>query len=196
MKSLQINFFLILLVVAFAPNSLNAKDIQTGEWSESVNGIQGRLSAAQDSEVNGTKQIAVYLELRNGIHRLNPLEIYFNPHKSIISRVVDSKDKRLAPPPTNFGNIMTPFPFWIVMPDDSTIRFKISVSGYGVQPNGGTQIQMINDNSISSNWLIGVNDKKNYYLEGTFVSQAPKFEIEKQVWEGTIKLSKVLIPKN
>lgn len=183
---------LLCVIVTLASIPSYAKKQETGAWSEPANGIQGRLFATEDPEFNGTKMVAIYLELRNVSHVANPLEIYFEPIKSIESRVLDGGDKPVAkyPSPASIG--LTP-PFWLTLPFDSTLRFRVSVSGYGVPQNGGTNIQM-----MSGNWLMKADDERDYFLEAAFVSQPAKLDSGRRlrrVWQGTIKLPKVLIPR-
>lgn len=193
MKSIRLSI-LIICVVGVLFNNSTAKEIQVGEWSEAVNGLQGRIAVAKDAEFNGTKQIAVYLELRNSINIFSPTEIYFEPHKAFKWRIIDRNEKPLAPPSATFASIFSPDSYWLVLPFDSTLRFRVSVSGYSAPANSGTQIQLLSNNSLNGDWLISDKDKNDYFLDGTFISQPPKIELNRQVWQGTLKLPKVSIP--
>jgi hypothetical protein len=193
MSKKQINVLFILLIIAFAAISAMAKELRTGQWSNSVNGIQGRLSVTEGTESRGTQQIIVFLELRNVGNFLNPLELYFDTSKSINSRILNKDGKLLKQPTINFGNILRPSSFWIVLPFDSTLRFRISISGYGVAENSGKQIQMMSSDSISGNWLIKTTEREDYFLEASYNSEPPKIEVGRRIWSGTIKLPKVLI---
>ncbi len=189
MCMIRTKIIFLCVVVALTSIPSYAKKQEIGAWSETTNGIQGRLVATEDPEFNGTKMVAIYLELRNISHAANPLEIYYEPIKSIESRIVDAANKPVAkyPSPASIG--LTP-PFWLVLPFDSTLRFRVSVSGYGVPQNGGTNIQM-----MSGNWLMKADDERDYFLEAAFVSQMAKLDSGRRVWQGTIKLPKVRIPR-
>lgn len=172
-----------------------AQTAETGDWSETVSGIQGRLitETLVNPALKGTKTVVVYLELRNVSNVLNPAEIYFDPNKSIDSRVIDMENKSFAPAGPVVASIMTPPPFLMVLPYDSKLRFRISVSGYGLAENSGTNIQMLTP-KLTGFWLIKAADKSNYFLEAAFSSPPAELDSSKRMWKGTINLPKVLIP--
>ena len=131
--------------------------------------------------------IAVYLELENVSDVGNQMEFYFDPMASIESRVVDAAGKELTQPPTA-ADIVSPGPFWLALPNDGLMRFRVSVTGYGVYDNSGTQIQM-----SSGNWLIKPGDKNQYYLDTSFVSKLPAGD-RRRAWSGSLKLPRVSVP--
>ncbi len=182
----MIRFFAVIAIVVVASFQLYAQDEEIGEWSETVNGIKGRLITGYDSDFNGTKMLAVYLELRNVSNR--SWEIYFDLDKSIESNVVDGVNKPVAEHPAP-ASIMAGTPPWLVLPFDSALRFRVSVSGYGVPKNGGTNVQM-----MSGNWVIKPSEEKRYSIEATFRSAPRKMDIGRS-WQGEIELPKVLIPQ-
>jgi hypothetical protein len=173
-------------VVSIAAQRTDDRKFETGEWSAVVGGLRGRLLAAPGGEFIGTRMVDVYLELQNVSDVGNPMEIYFNSYDSIKSVAVDSAGKDVKQP-ANAASITSPGPYWLSVPWDGTLRFRVSVSGYGVYKNSGTQVQM-----DSGNWLIALSDKAKYYLEAKFSSlPAPD---KRRAWEGTLILPKVLIP--
>jgi hypothetical protein len=81
----------------------------------------------------------------------------------------------------------------ITLPHDSTLRFRVSVRGYGIGP-GGFVLQ------LGKFWQIQRKEGVVYFLSGAFTSSAPKEEISKQTWigefwSGTITLPRVQIPE-
>src|SRR3954465_7568274 len=112
---------------------------ETGEWSMPVNGLKGRLIAKEDNPFMGTKIVAVYMELANVSDVGNPMEFYFDPTTSIVSRVVDEKGNDVAQPP-NAASIASPGLYWLAVPWDGLLRFRASVSGYGIYKNSGTDV--------------------------------------------------------
>ena len=159
---------------------------ETGAWSEAARGLRGRLIAREDKPFHGTRTIAVYLELENVSDVGNQMEFFFDPMGSMDSRVVDAAGKELIQPPTA-TDIVSPGPFWLALPNDGSMRFRVSVTGYGVYDNSGTQVQM-----SSGNWLIKPSDKGKYYLEAKFFSKPPESD-KRRAWVGELKLPKVLI---
>jgi hypothetical protein len=128
----------------------------------------------------------VYLELENVSDVANPIELYFDTERSIVSRVVDVNGNEVAQPPNGASIALLP-PFWIAVPSDGDLRFRVSVSGYGVYKNSGTQIQM-----NSGSWLIKPGDKNWYFLEASLVSKPPAGD-KRRAWSGELKLPKILI---
>jgi hypothetical protein len=176
---------LILVLVGSITFSYGAEE--TGAWSETVNGLRGRLIAKEDKPFHGTRMLAVYIELENVSDVGNQMEFFFDPIKSIVSNVADSTGKDLAQPPTA-ADVVTPSAFWLALPNDGTLKFRISVSGYGVYENSGTNVQM-----MSGNWLIKPADKQKYYLEAKYISRTPESD-KRRAWAGELRLPKVLIP--
>ncbi|MGH9819799.1 MAG: hypothetical protein ACRD43_06485, partial [Pyrinomonadaceae bacterium] len=166
--------------------SLKASIEETGAWSEQVRGLRGRLIVKEDKPFHGTRMIAVYMELENVSDVGNQMEFYFDPISSIESKLVDENGKEVEQPPTA-ADVATPAPFWLALPHDGTLKFRISVTGYGVYDHSGTNVQM-----SSGNWLIKPNDKGKYYLEATYTSTPPKAD-KRRAWSDSLNLPKVLI---
>ena len=181
-KMVSILFFLVLVSV----NSFAGTE-ETGAWSEPVDGLRGRLIAKEGSAFHGTKMVDIYLELENVSDVGNPMQFYFDPIKSIESRCFDSNGKDLMQPPTA-ADVITPSAYWLSIPSDGKLKFKISVTGYGVYDNSGSNVQM-----MSGNWLIKPGDKGKYYLEAKLISHPPESS-RIRAWSGELKFPKVLIP--
>ncbi|MEP6850960.1 MAG: hypothetical protein ABI999_19035 [Acidobacteriota bacterium] len=179
--------FCLSFIILLASVALHASTEETGAWSEAVSGLRGRLIVKDGETIHGTRLPAVYLELENVSDVGNQMEFYFDPMGSIESRVVDAAGKELTQPPTA-ADIVSPGTFWLALPNDGSMRFRVSVTGYGVYDNSGTQIQM-----SSGNWLIKPADRSKYYLEATFVSKPPAGD-RRRAWTGPLKLPRVLIP--
>ena len=176
-----------LCVAAFAfPQRAFAAASETGEWSKPVDGVQGRLIIEEGSVVHGTQVLAVYLELRNVSDVLNPLEIYYSNDNT--KGTVTNKDDKAVASVGLPASIITPPPYWLSLPFDSTLRFRISVSGYGVPPNAGALL------ALDSPWLLRQDKDAPYYLQGNFQVVEKKDQPERRQWHGTLHLPKVKIP--
>lgn len=85
------------------------KPMTTGDWSETVHGLRGRLPVTEEAEkFNGTHVVLVYLELRNVENVAGPMEIYYAPDDTFQYLLDESKHPEpfgLAP-----GDVMSPFP--------------------------------------------------------------------------------------
>jgi len=163
---------------------------EVGAWSEPVDGVQGRLIAkeAEDAFIE-TQIVSVYLELRNMTNHAEPVELYFDPYRLSI-QMVDSTDTLISKPMLADMSIFEQRPFWLVLPFDSSIRFNVSVSGYGIPKEAGTAIGV-----TGGLLLVGRNVEEERFLKATFVSEPGK-KTSVGKWRGTIKLPKVLIPRN
>src|SRR3954471_12211503 len=160
--------YLVLLMIILGAGVLASAQViderkfEVGAWSNTVNGLRGRLLAAPGEVFEGTRMVDVYLELRNVSDVGNPMDVYFDQFRSITSSVADAEGKALKQPP-NAASIASPGPFWLSIPWDGTLRFRLSVSGYGIYKNSGTDIPM-----NSGNWVIAPGDKKQYFLQADF----------------------------
>ena len=161
---------------------------ESGAWSEPVNGVQGRLITSGGQPFNGTRIVALYLELRNVSNIADAIEIYFDPIHTFKCQLLGADNKPVATAGLP-ASIMVPHPFWLILPYDSSLRFRISVSGYGIPRNERALIPL-----ECGDWVIKSGDVSDYELEVTFLVNPPKVDIDRRVWKGTMKLPKVKIP--
>jgi len=178
---------LLTLALAITLFSLSLKAEEIGAWSDRVDGIQGRLIANRVSDFYGTKMVNVYLELKNP--GAGPIEISFGDD-TLKSRVVDSTESQVIKPTEASMSVFFPPPQRLILPYDSTLRFRVSVSGYGIPKEAGTAIQM-----IEGLLLFKSDQKQQFFFESSLTSKAKIVDTSVRQWEGTIKLPKVLIPK-
>ena len=175
-------------VILMTASSSYAVTPEVGAWSETVNGVKGRLTISEDQPFNGTKIVAVYLELRNVSNIADAIEIYFDPSHTFQCQLLDANDKPVATAGSP-ASIMVPRPFWLILPYDSSLRFRISVNGYGVPQNERALIPL-----ECGDWIIKSGNNGEYRLNVTFTVNPPKMDIDRRVWKGTLKLPKVKIP--
>ena len=182
--------FSICAAILMTALSINAatSDSETGDWSEVVDGIQGRLIISEDQPFNGTQILAVYLELRHVSNNGSPIEIYFDPIHTFQCQLLGAHDKPVATAGLP-ASILVSRPFWLVLPYDSSLRFRISESGYGVPRNERALISL-----GCGDWVLQSGDVREYKLEVTFVVNPPKVDIDRRVWKGVMKLPRVKIP--
>jgi hypothetical protein len=171
-----------------ATSMSHAAEPETGSWSEPVEGVRGRIIVAEDPKVNGTIMLAVYLELQNVSDVANPIEIYFDPDRTVQCQLLDANNKPAAISGLP-ASIMQPPPFWLSLPYDSSMRFRVSVSGYGVPKDAGRLIPM-----TCGDWIIKADDHAVRSLEVTLNVSPPKATSGHRAWRGTIKMPGVKIP--
>ncbi len=182
--------FLLPLVGHAAP-VVPPSPLSTGPWSPAVNGVQGRLLVAVDGKVNGTRQSRIYLELRNTTDLMSPLRVDYGSGEGLKLVVVNSKNKRVSDTGSDFDAIR-PDPYEIVLPHDSSLRFLVSVPGYGVPKDAGTMLELgVPDGLI----LLPSQSHETYFLQGIFSVPASTKLGSQQEWHGTLTLPKVKIPQ-
>jgi hypothetical protein len=163
-----------------------ADTTETGEWSEVVNGVQGRLAISEDRPFNGTGMFAVYLELKNSSDVLK--EIYFEPTRTVQCQLLDANEKPLSTA-GSVTSILVPRPFWLTLPSDSSLRFRLSVGGYMIPRNEGAFIPM-----LCGDWLIKSGDLDDYKLKVKFTVNPPKVNSAHRPWKGTLNVPSVKVP--
>jgi len=162
--------------------------LSSGEWSASVGGLRGRLLIGEDAPCNGTRMAKVYLELQNVSDVANQMEIYFDTiHSPLKYDVLDPGGKVFPQAPTPC-DIMTPNPYWIRLPFDAVLRFRVSLNGYGIPRNGGWAIGL--DGGF---WIIPPTASGDYFLTGSF-SVIPLKDGTSHPWQGVLELPKARIP--
>src|SRR4051812_23903052 len=87
----------------------------------------------------------IYLELQNVSNVLNPLLVDFHPPRFDL---VNAAGESIEQSPMS-ASIANPPPYTLVLPIDSSLRFRVSVSGWGIRREGGIALPM-----PSEFWLI------------------------------------------
>lgn len=164
-----------------------------GDWSETVNGLRGRLLFGKAETFNGTRLATVYLELQNVSDVLSPIGI--GPNRSLPCAVLDAFNKPV-PQSGMPADVWSPDPFWIMLPMDSTLRFRVSVTGYAVPKDAGLSIGL-----MSGNWIIPPATHGDYFLSASFVVAPGAVSVRTKTnippdepWYGVLELPKVKIP--
>jgi hypothetical protein len=187
MKTAFLSMLLCTATMAFGAAS------QAGAWSDAVDGIRGRLSIDHAPDFNGAEILVVFLEFQNTSDTGNPRRVWFAPGGGQFKWELLDGDGSRIPESASFASIMIPPAYWITLPYDSTLRFRVSVSGYGIG-RGGFVLQ------LGRFWQIQRKPGSRYFLNATFSSSAPKEEESKaewigEFWKGTITLPAIEIPE-
>lgn len=187
-RSLKYLFVGLGLVLLCGIAASVAGQSPTEEWSAVKDGVQGRLIFSEEQPFNGMRMLAIDLELRNVSDVGNPIEIYFDPISAFQCDVLDAK-KHSVPQPPLVADILTPSPYWISLPYQGSIRFRVSVNGYGIPNDGGRMIQM-----SCGAWLIKLNDRGEYFFKATFAADPPR-DSRRRAWKGPLELPLVMVPQ-
>jgi hypothetical protein len=183
MKAAIIAIFSCLAIAGFAATPA------VGPWSEVAQGIRGRLAVDFGPDLAGAEMAVVYLEIQNVSDVANPKELWFDPGRSLVEwNLQDEQGRKIPKPGGIVASIMMMGPYWITLPHDATLRFRASVSGYGIQPNGGIAFQL-----PGAFWQVARQPGVTYELSATFVSSPPKGDI-RHAWRGRLLLPSVKIP--
>lgn len=176
----------VVLLCGMAP-SVAGQTSDEG-WSLPKEGVQGRLIFTEDPPFNGTRMWAIDLELRNVSDVGNPIEIYYDPINAFRCELFDAKKKPVPQPPL-VADILTPSPYWISLPYQGSIRFRVSVNGYGIPNDGGRMIQM-----SCGAWLIKLSDRGEYFFKANFAADPPH-DHRRRAWKGPLELPLIMVPE-
>ncbi len=157
-------------------------------WSKPDGGIQGRIVVERGAPFNGTPQVQVYLELQNVSDVAN--SIHITPAHSMSFEVVDAKSNAVKPAGLSVDVSTPDDPLGLVLPQQGTLRFLVSVTGIGVPKDKKGQVSVPHESSFRS-WVIERTDGNPYFLSGIFKATA-----ERQVgrtWAVDLSLPKVAV---
>src|SRR3954447_5932331 len=188
---------LVLAVLCAACQTAAAADEKTpvvvGDWSAPVDGLRGRLLVYQGPLREGgtaqtprkTRETIVYVELQN-VTESGERNVFFDPD-GLKCELLDDAGKA-APRPREgvFGGGGRPGKTWVRLPHDSTLRLRVSPYGYG-----GPDHVLVIPTGLDL-WRIPASDTADYFLAGTFTSQA-KDGAGINVWAGELKLPKAKV---
>ncbi len=187
MKIFFSTIFIFVNCLCFAGSVI--EPITIGDWSEPTNGLRGRLLFSEDAKFYGTEMATVYLKLQNVDNMANPMEIYFDTLRSPLRfELKDASGNSRKDAPMDLDEII-PGSYWIDLPHDSTLRFRVSSGGYGIPENAGLAI------GVRGNfWIIPYAETNDYFLTASFdvIPTTDKDHIH--AWKGTLKLPPVKIP--
>ncbi len=175
---------LLALLVAL-PSCVQADT--TTDWSQTVNGLRGRLVIPSDQKRGGDPFVHVYLELQNTLQVLGDRKVRYTVD-GLSLKITDESGKALPEndgPYDGFSAISEP----LVMPFDSTLRFLINGHGLGVPP-GTHQIL----DFVSHCWIIPFSDGHSYFLSGTLTLPRNPADHPTMDWHGVLELPRVPIP--
>jgi len=170
-----------------APNSVIGGD--TDVWSEESNGLRARLSLRYSHVLNGTGIIVTYLELQNVSDVGNPMLVAVD-RQSMTFRMTDADGQDV---PMSGGAFNGPDfgTLELVLPHDSSIRFRIGPTGWGIP---GDQAALV-DLGSSFGWVLPRDSKKHYLHAVLEIPKLKKDRSERGIrWHGRLELPPVLVP--
>lgn len=149
----------ILIISLFLFGGISmSQELNDPIWSQPVKGLQARIMLKYNRTVNDTPIITAYLELCNVSEVVTQLKINWDNGRNIYFNVVDHKGVKL-PPSTFPYNGKSPNLEEIILPYESTLKFKISKWGAHIPKNEKVLIDL----GHPYVWIIKRDDEKDYF---------------------------------
>lgn len=145
------------------------------------------MIVSQGEKIEGTWLPHVYLELRNVSDVGNPVDIFYGSGEGLRGEVRNRRNDKLAITSLP-ADIMQPLPYGIVLPYDSSLRFRVSEAGHGIPKNAGALIEI-----SGGPWIIPGNVQSDYFLQGEFSAKVMHKAGAQIEWHGTLLLPRVKI---
>ena len=177
-----------LLMIAASQASFAADEkttIATGDWSETVKGLRGRLVLAQGRTLGDgkTRESLVYVEIENVANtHSGEVGVYFDPD-ALKCDLADASGKAVPPTPVP-GSGGRPGKKWVTVPYDSSIRLRANPYAFG-----RAEGLLIPLNTTA--WHI--KDSAEYHFSGTLTLTPPAGHGRADAWEGTLKLPAAMV---
>jgi len=158
----------------------SARSDDADGWSTPVNGVAVRISLVERPEVNGTRKIAPYLELRNVSDVANPIQIPCG-RDHVKFELVDSKGKIVRDGSSSFVSRSGPHvdPGTIVLPFDSSIRIGMHCTNWGVPKDAAAMV-----GTDSGAWILKPEENGAVFLRVTISNDA---DVKlRRLWHGLL----------
>ena len=175
------------------------KVLAVGEWSKPVKddrgyAIRGRLVLCEKPSGDKLCETPLYIELQDASEFIGgDLRLYCamgrhdfraEAKEGLACELKDEAGRVVESQSFPFGGGV-PKSQWISLPSDSTIRLR--ATPFGIRRESAITLCP----HLGSQWVIGQDDAKAYFLSGTFTIAPPKDAEEsttEHVWRGTIDL--------
>ena len=157
-------------------------------WSETSNGLRARLFTRLSHIDNGTGIVVTQLELGNVRAMKNPMLVTVHL-KDITYRVTDADGRDVPASPMAFSSPVVD-PIELVMPHDSSIRFRVGPLGFGIPAD---QAALVDLGPYFGRVL--PRDGKTYYLGGVLdIPEVREVRGDRgTLWHGRLDIPRVRI---
>lgn len=153
-----------------------------GKWSETSEGISGRLVASADHRLANTQILGLSLQLQTQVG--SPRLLRTGPGVADVE-VLDTDGKPLAQPNKGvFRSGLVPGPQWAVLPAPAKLEFRLDWITAGVRPDSGAVLDL-----QSSFWELPPG---RYTIKGIYQCPTPPPEVtssKSQPWTGKIDMT-------
>jgi hypothetical protein len=180
-----------ILLLACHPGVAATNEFEiVGRWSDAVDGVRGRLLFDERAtSVKGLREGIVYLQLQS-VAVGESIHIYYAVSKFPFRPVLRDAGGNLVQEGLLPSSGM-PRPCWLVLPFDSALLLRTGASSTSPTVPGLTVIGA----RAGGNWFIPGAVTNDYFLSATFTATIPEGESRPRMWEGTLKLPPIKIPK-
>ena len=193
MRTTALFLLLPFLQCCFGQTDTNL--LAVGDWSDVVHdgdsALRGRLLVQNDTKESRAK---VYLELQHPFEGgwTIPVEVYYDIGRceALHTEVTDSLGQPVGRQGVSI-RMITPMPYWVTLPCDSTIRLRVDWGNLSPPPEPGSLELHIG----WSCWVIRPKATKKLFLSGSFTPSTDRgSSTPYHDWHGTLNLPKVRIP--
>jgi hypothetical protein len=166
-----------------------AQDTAPGDWSETLQGVRGRLVVWHAKTSDGTRQLGIGVEIENLSGTLGPIPIWWTEMADMLDFSLEDDAGKVIPMFGFPGNHMTPLPHWFELESGSTVRFTVSTDAYEYPSSKRVFLRPI----TFQGWdLTGMAHRK-LAIRATFRTQPAK-EPRRRAWTGPLALPAVAVP--
>ncbi len=167
----------------------------TDGWSETVYGLQARLSLGERRTPSGLDIPEVYLELHNVSDRGLLLVFDYVAQTSVRFELKSADGKPVPRSLTVAGGNRCHDKLQVQLPMDGTLRFPVSCHSALGGMSGSTILQLDPNEAI---WEIPATNTQAYFLSGTLEVPEPTPEVASATWpnwrwHGTLKIPPISI---
>jgi hypothetical protein len=215
-RQIPIRPAIIGLAVAFMAASGGAQPDagvheDTAAWSETVDGLRGRLvitdgdimGKPKSIRTDGDKTYCIYVELQNVGPRNRKVALYTPccfQNMEFTFELVDPAGA-LVPRANEFvGYTVFPAAIWLELPPDSTLRFPVTTGDFEADPQGGKLSARL---ELDRRWPLSSEPTQRFSIrcrfsptEGAgFAKDLPTPAHPYEVWTGSLELPGVALPE-
>jgi HEAT repeat protein len=178
----------VLMSISLSTGTASASSDQAA-WSEASNGLRARLSTRRSHVSNGTGIVVTHLELNNVSDMGTPMLVTVH-RQSLTFSVTDADGRNVPVGGSSYSGMDFGTPE-LVLPYDSTIRFRIGPRGWGIPADQAALVDL----GSSFGWALP-RDGKAYYLQAVLdIAEVKDDRSERGTrWQGRLDLPRVRIP--
>ncbi len=181
MKTVVVLFSALIVLVTMVLSTSAAETPNDDEgWSQTVQGLQARVTLVQKPKLYGTRWLVPYLNLRNVSDSASPIQVRCStPHVKF--ELVDADGRVVANGQAMVRSGPHADPGTVSLPLDSFMRISMECRNWGIHRNSAAMIS-----TDTGAWNIKPDQKGKVFLRATLTGKELKSDA-KRTWYGTIE---------